>query len=71
MRTIQQEPVQVQGVFQTALTLAVTMGLHWGPELTGSVLAVTASLLALVAKTQVTPVANPHDHRGHRLRARP
>src|SRR6266496_3742809 len=71
LRTIKQEPVQVQGIVQTVLALVITMGAHWSPEVTGSVLAVTASMLALASKTQVTPVANPHDRRGRPLRPTP
>lgn len=59
---IRNEPVLITGLVQAALALAVTFGLGVSEEQVGAILAVTAAVLALVARHQVTPVANGADH---------
>jgi hypothetical protein len=69
-KTLKQEPVQVQGLLQTLFGVAVVLGwMKLEPTQVGAILAVSASFLALVAKTQVTPLANPHDADGKPLTA--
>lgn len=57
---IRNEPVLITGLVQAALALAVTFGLGVSEEQVGAILAVTAAVLALVARSRVTP--NPENH---------
>ena len=56
---IRREPVLVTGLIQAALVLAVSFGLDLSNEQTAGILAVAAALLALVARSRVTPVSTP------------
>ena len=56
---IRREPVLVTGLIQAALVLAVSFGLDLSTEQTAGILAVTAALLALVTRSQVTPTSTP------------
>lgn len=49
------EPAMVLAFVQTVLVLAVTFGLKLTPEQTGAILALTAVVLGLITRTQVTP----------------
>lgn len=49
------EPVVIIGVVQAAIVLAVSFGLHLTDTQTAAILAFTSVVLALVARTQVTP----------------
>lgn len=50
------EPVMFYALVQTVLALIVAFGLDLTPEQTGAILAVTAALLGLIARSKVTPV---------------
>lgn len=51
------EPALILGAIQTALALAVAFGLDLSAEQTGAILAASAAILAVITRTQVTPVA--------------
>jgi len=51
------EPAMVLALVQTALVLAVSFGLRLTPEQTGAILALTAVVLGLITRTQVSPAA--------------
>jgi len=53
------EPAMVLAVVQAALALAVAFGVGLSVEQTGAVLAVSAAVLGLLTRSQVTPVAAP------------
>jgi hypothetical protein len=56
MMIFKNEPVAVQGLVQAAIGLAVAFGLvNWTLEQTGSVIALTAAVFAVVARRHVTP----------------
>lgn len=52
---IKNEPVVVTALVQSVVALVVSFGLPLSPEQIGGILAVTAALLAFVARAQVTP----------------
>ena len=56
---IKEEPVSTQGIIQAALALATSFGLGLSSSQMGAILAVTAAILALLTRQQVTPLANP------------
>jgi Na+/H+ antiporter NhaB len=45
----------VLALVQTALVLAVSFGLKLSPEQTGAILALTAVVLGLITRSQVSP----------------
>ena len=49
----------VQGIVQSALSLAVAFGTNLSPDKIGAILALSAAILSFVTRSQVTPVANP------------
>lgn len=51
------EPAMVLALVQTLIILAVSFGLALSPEQTGAILAVTAVVLGLLTRTQVSPAA--------------
>lgn len=51
------EPAMVLALVQTALVLGVSFGLRLTPEQTGAILALTAVVLGLITRTQVSPAA--------------
>ncbi|MEV8373022.1 hypothetical protein AB0P21_09810 [Kribbella sp. NPDC056861] len=51
------EPALFLGAVQAVVALAVAFGLHLSTVQTGSILAVTAAILALITRSQVTPTA--------------
>jgi hypothetical protein len=53
------EPAMVLALVQTALVLAVSFGLRLQPEQTAAILAVTAVVLGLITRTQVSPAKTP------------
>lgn len=53
------EPALVIGAVQAVLALVVAFGLKLSVEQTGAILAATAAVLAVVTRSQVTPVADP------------
>jgi hypothetical protein len=52
------EPALVLGLLQAGIALAVSFGLHLSPAQVGAITAVTAALLSVVTRSQVTPVAS-------------
>ena len=50
------EPVLVLGVVQMTLSLAISFGLGWTGEQVGAVVAFSAAILSLVARSKVSPV---------------
>ena len=56
MNLLKTEPVALQGMLQTTLALLVTFGLKLSAEQVGALLALTAAVLAVVTRTQVSPV---------------
>lgn len=52
---IRTEPVLVTALIQAVLALVAAFGLSLSAEQIGGILAVTAAVLAFVARTQVTP----------------
>jgi hypothetical protein len=56
---IKEEPVGVQGIIQAVLALGTSFGLGLSNSQIGAILAVTAAILALLTRQQVTPLANP------------
>jgi len=69
----QAEPVAFQGVLQAGLALLLGFGLiSWTTEQTGLALALSAAMLTLVARRQVTPNAKiasptPSNDNGQKL----
>jgi hypothetical protein len=63
MARVQAEPVAFQGVLQAGFALLLGFGLiSWTSEQTGLALGLSAAILTLVARRQVTPnakIANP------------
>ena len=53
---IRREPAAIAGVVQAVLALLVAFGLDLSPEQIGAILAVTAAVLGLVVRSQVSPV---------------
>ncbi|MFF1820403.1 hypothetical protein ACFVWG_24065 [Kribbella sp. NPDC058245] len=52
------EPALIMGVVQAAIALAISFGFGLSTEQTGAILAITAAVLALITRSQVTPVGN-------------
>ena len=50
------EPAMILALIQTALVLGVSFGLRLTPEQTGAILALTAVVLGLLTRSQVSPV---------------
>jgi uncharacterized protein (DUF697 family) len=50
------EPVLFLTVVQTVVTLVVSFGLDLTAEQAGAIIATTAAVLGLIARTRVTPV---------------
>ena len=57
------EPVALLAVVQTVLALLVSFGFDLSSEQVGAVTAVSAAILGLVARQQVTPVDSYGDPR--------
>ena len=57
---IRREPAAIAGVVQAVLALLVAFGLDLSPEQVGAILAVTAAVLGLVVRSQVSPVGKGH-----------
>ena len=55
---IRREPALIAGLIQAVLALLVAFGLSLSAEQTASILAVTAALLAVLTRAQVTPYAD-------------
>lgn len=51
------EPTLILAVVQALIVLAVSFGLDWTTEQQGTVLAVSAAVMGLITRTQVSPVA--------------
>jgi hypothetical protein len=62
--SIKQEPVLFQGLIQAVLALGVSFGLHLSGDQVGAILAVTAALLSVATRAQVTPMVNPRTNSG-------
>lgn len=56
MNVIRREPALAAGLVQAVLALLVTFGVDLSQEQVGAILAVTAAVLALVVRAQVSPV---------------
>jgi len=50
------EPAMVLALIQCVLVLGVSFGLRLSPEQTGAILALTAVVLGLLTRSQVSPV---------------
>lgn len=61
---IRTEPALVLGLVQAALGLFLAFGLNLSNEQVGAIMAVTAAVLALVVRSQVTPTATERDDAG-------
>lgn len=55
------EPAMILGLIQAVIALAIGFGLNWSAEQVSLVLAATAAILAVVTRTQVTPVGTIED----------
>ncbi len=53
------EPTMVLALVQGVIVLGVAFGLRLTPEQTGAILALTAVVLGLITRTQVTPATAP------------
>ena len=58
MKIWNREPVMFLTVVQTAIALVVAFGLDLSAEQVGAIVAFSASVLGLIARSQVTPVAS-------------
>jgi hypothetical protein len=55
------EPAMVLALVQAAIALVVAFGLRLAPDQTGAILALTAVVLGLITRSQVSPVSTiPH-----------
>lgn len=61
MNRIRTEPAVVAGVVQAVLALLLAFGVPLTQEQMGAILAVTAAVLALVVRSQVTPTGKHVD----------
>lgn len=52
------EPAMVLALVQCVIVLGVSFGLSLTPEQSGAILALTAVVLGLITRTQVSPVAS-------------
>lgn len=52
------EPIMVLAVLEAGLALAIGFGLNWTGEQVALVVAFSAALLGVVARSQVTPTRN-------------
>lgn len=59
MKLWDREPAMILAVVQTALALILAFGVDLTVEQTGAILAVTAAVLGLITRSQVTPVGKP------------
>jgi hypothetical protein len=55
MEIIKNEPVLIQGLIQAVLGLLLAFGISVSDEQIGSIMAVTAVILAIIARMVVTP----------------
>lgn len=55
------EPALILGAVQAVLALVVAFGLDLSVEQTGAILAASAAVLAVVTRSQVTPVGKGGD----------
>lgn len=53
------EPAMILGVIETVLALVLAFGLDLSGEQVGAIMAAAAALLALITRSQVTPLADP------------
>ncbi len=53
------EPAAIIGAVQAVIALAIAFGLDLSVEQVGAILAALAAVLALVTRSQVTPVRSP------------
>lgn len=53
------EPAMVVALVQCVIVLGVSFGLRLTPEQSGAILALTAVILGLVTRTQVSPASKP------------
>lgn len=51
------EPAMVLALVQAVIVLAVSFGLRLSPEQTGAILTLTAVVLGLITRTQVSPAS--------------
>lgn len=55
------EPAMVLALVQAVIVLGVSFGLRLSPEQTGAILTLTAVILGLITRTQVSPAASTGD----------
>jgi len=61
---IKKEPALVAGVVQAVLGLLLAFGVELTTEQTGAILAITAAVLALFVRSQVTPTVSQRGEEG-------
>lgn len=66
-KIIQEEPVLVQAVVQALVAFGVAFGWNLTDTQVATILALSAAILGLLARRQVTPLANPRMSDGTRL----
>lgn len=59
IHAIRREPALILGLVQAVIALVVAFGLELTGEQTAGIVAVTAAILALVVRSQVTPTEPP------------
>jgi hypothetical protein len=59
LNKLRSEPVLVGGAVQAALTLAAAFGFHLSAEQVAAVTGFSAAVLAVAARSQVTPTVKP------------
>ena len=64
---IQQEPVMLQGIVQAILGLAVFFGMNLSTQQIAGILALSASILSFVTRSQVTSITSPKGSDGSPL----
>jgi hypothetical protein len=64
IEVIRREPVLSQGVVQAVVACAAAFGLPMSPQQLGTVLALSAASMALLARSHTTSVARPRSRGG-------
>ena len=59
MNVFNREPAVILGFVQAVLTLVIVLGVDLPDGAEAAILGVSAAVLALVTRSQVTPVADP------------
>jgi hypothetical protein len=62
------EPVAIAAAIRSLILCAVSFGLQWTPEQIGATMLAVEAVLALVTRSQTTPLSDPRDRDGNVLR---